>query len=107
MFMVGTVSNEDTHLLSLCFLVDLITSETDGHHYHFGLPDNSRACGYFYHLLVHRLFKWLNRRSGRKSYNWSNFNKMLTYYGLERPRVSKRFIHVDWYQERVFTRVNV
>ena len=78
-----------------------------GHHNYFGLPDNSRACGYFYHLLVHSLFKWLNRRSGRKSYNWSNFKKMLTYYGLERPRVSKRFIHVDWYQERVFTRVNV
>lgn len=72
-----------------------------GYRNYFGLPDNSRSCDRLYSYIVHSLFKWLNRRSGRKSYNWSNFKKMLTYYGLERPRVSRRTIHVDWYQARV------
>jgi hypothetical protein len=32
-----------------------------------------------------------------ESYNWSNFKKMLEYFKIEAPKVSKRFIIVDWY----------
>jgi RNA-directed DNA polymerase len=47
--------------------------------------------------VLHSLYKWLNRRSGRRSYNWSDFKKMLVYFKIEVPKVSKRFIIVDWY----------
>ncbi|ATC95314.1 hypothetical protein PTUN_a2909 [Pseudoalteromonas tunicata] len=68
-----------------------------GYRNYFGLPDNSCSLDRLYSYVLHSLYKWLNRRSGRRSYNWSNFKKMLMYYAIERPRVSKRFIHVDWY----------
>ena len=68
-----------------------------GYRNYFGLPDNSRSLDRLYSYVLHSLYKWLNRRSGRRSYNWSNFKKMLMYYAIERPRASKRFIHVDWY----------
>jgi group II intron reverse transcriptase/maturase len=64
---------------------------------YFGLPDNSRSVSKLYNYVLHSLYKWLNRRSGRRSYNWSNFKKMLEYFQIQKLRVSKRVIHVDWY----------
>ena len=64
---------------------------------YFGLPDNSRSLSSLYDHVLHSLYKWLNRRSGRRSYNWSNFKKMLEYFNIEPIKVSRRFIHVDWY----------
>lgn len=64
---------------------------------YFGLPDNSRSLANVYSYILHTLYKWLNRRSGRVSYNWSDFKKMLTYFQIEVPKVSKRSVLVDWY----------
>ncbi|MBL4830299.1 MAG: group II intron reverse transcriptase/maturase [Aliivibrio sp.] len=64
---------------------------------YFGLPDNSRSMSHVYNYVLHSLYKWLNRRSGRRSYNWSNFKKMLEYFKIEYPKISKRFVAVDWY----------
>ncbi len=49
---------------------------------YFGLPDNSRSLSQLFDRVLHNLYKWLNRRSGRKSYNWSSFKKMLEYFPL-------------------------
>ncbi len=64
---------------------------------YFGLPDNSQSLSHLFSYVLHTLYKWLNRRSGRQSYNWSNFKKMLTYFEIEVVKVSKRNILVDWY----------
>ena len=64
---------------------------------YFGLPDNSRSLSHLYNYVLHNLYKWLNRRSGRKSYNWSNFKKMIEYFNIESIKVSNRNILVDWY----------
>ncbi|WP_298776694.1 group II intron maturase-specific domain-containing protein [uncultured Shewanella sp.] len=64
---------------------------------YFGLPDNSRSLSYVYDYVLHSLYKWLNRRSGRRSYNWSNFKKMLEYFNIKSPKVGKRFVQIDWY----------
>ncbi|MEI8703893.1 group II intron reverse transcriptase/maturase [Pseudoalteromonas sp. B62] len=64
---------------------------------YFGLPDNSRSLSTIYDYVLHSLYKWLNRRSGRRSYNWSNFKKMIGYFNIESIKVSKRNIFVDWY----------
>ena len=64
---------------------------------YFGLPDNSRSLANLYDYVLHNLYKWLNRRSGRKSYNWRNFKKMIEYFNIESIKVSKRNILVDWY----------
>jgi len=42
----------------------------------------------------------VNHGSGvepRRSYNWSNFKKVLKYFKIEKPSVSKRFVLADWY----------
>jgi group II intron reverse transcriptase/maturase len=64
---------------------------------YFGLPDNSASLNKLSSHVTDSLFKWLNRRSGRRSYNWHNFKKMLEYFQIQTLRVSKRVIHADWY----------
>ncbi len=64
---------------------------------YFGLPDNSRSLSRLSNYVVRSLYKWLNRRSQRRSYNWSSFTDMLGYFKIEPLKVSKRSIPVDWY----------
>jgi hypothetical protein len=64
---------------------------------YFGLPDNSRSLSRLFKHVLHSLYKWLNRRSQRRSYNWNSLKVMLGYFQIEPPRVSKRLILVDWY----------
>ncbi len=64
---------------------------------YYGLPDNSRSLERLYSHVLHSLFKWLNRRSQRKSYNWRSLKHMLGYFRIAPPRVTKRQILVDWY----------
>ena len=64
---------------------------------YFGLPDNSRSLSRLSNYVVRNLYKWLNRRSQRRSYNWSSFTDMLGYFKIEPLKVSKRSIPVDWY----------
>ena len=64
---------------------------------YFGLPDNSRSVNDIYNFVLHTLYKWLNRRSQRSSYNWQGFKDMLRYFQIKPLRVSKRRVVVDWY----------
>ena len=64
---------------------------------YFGLPDNSRSLSRLSHYISRSLYKWLNRRSQRRSYNWSSFTDMLGYFKIEPLKVSKRSIRIDWY----------
>jgi group II intron reverse transcriptase/maturase len=56
-----------------------------GHFNYFGITDNSRAL-YRFEWAVHRLlFKWLNRRSQRRSFTWESFRRYQARYPLPRP----------------------
>jgi group II intron reverse transcriptase/maturase len=63
----------------------------------FGGPDNNRSLHQLYDHVLHSLFKWLNRRSGRRSYNWLGLKQMLQCFHIDQLRVSKRAIVVDGY----------
>ena len=68
-----------------------------GYRNYFGLPDNSRSLNSVYSFVLHSLYKWLNRRSQRHSFNWQGLKGMLKHFQIEPLRVSKRQIVVDWY----------
>lgn len=78
-------------------LMPLLRRKLVGFCNYFGLPDNSRSLSSLSHFVFHSLYKWLNRRSQRRSYNWRSFKDMLGYFKIEPMRVSKRNILVDWY----------
>ena len=41
---------------------------------------------YYWHVR-RLLFKWINRRSQKKSYNWEQFKEMLKTYPLAIPKI--------------------
>jgi len=65
---------------------------------YFGLPDNSRSLTRYYHHVERVLFKWLNRRSQRRSCNWSQYKQMLSWYLIQSLKVRRlRHLALDWY----------
>lgn len=78
------------------FMPDLRRKLTGFRNY-FGLLDNSRSVSRLYDFVLETLYKWLNRRSQRRSFNWRSFKDMLRYYRIGPLRVTKRHLAVDWY----------
>lgn len=59
-----------------------------GYYHYYGITDNSRSITYFRYRVTKSLFFWMNRRSQRRSYQWSGFLDMLTKaYPLSKPRI--------------------
>ena len=59
-----------------------------GYYHYYGITDNSRPITSFRYRVTKSLFFWMNRRSQRRSYQWSGFLDMLTKaYPLAKPRI--------------------
>ncbi len=59
----------------------------NGHYRYFGVTENSRQINNFYDKMQRLLFKWLNRRSQKRSITWEKFREYLKAYPLPRPRI--------------------
>ena len=57
-----------------------------GHYRYYGIGGNARALQRFYHLTVRLAYKWLNRRSQRKSYTFETYNQYHA-VSLPKPRI--------------------
>lgn len=60
-----------------------------GHYNYFYVKGNSRAVWSFYDQVIVQTFKWLNRRSGRKSYTWVVFREMLCRMKVPKPKLKE------------------
>ena len=58
-----------------------------GHFNYYGVCGNIVKLSAFYRQTIRMVYKWLNRRSQRKSCNWRGFSEMLKYYRIPRPRI--------------------
>ena len=58
-----------------------------GHYHYFGITDNFYSIKRFYELTHNMLYKWLNRRSQKRSYNFCQFEMMLKAYPLVKPKI--------------------
>lgn len=58
-----------------------------GHWNYYGVSGNSRMLKVYYFQVCRIVFKWLNRRSQRKSCNWHGFNEMLKHFQIPEPRI--------------------
>lgn len=64
----------------------------EGHIRYFGVSFNGRAVQRFLCAATRILFKWLNRRSQRKSFTWVQFARFIQAHPL--PKV--RIYHTLW-----------
>ncbi|MFY9553414.1 MAG: reverse transcriptase domain-containing protein, partial [Blastocatellia bacterium] len=58
-----------------------------GHYQYYGVTDNYRGLARYYRGVTKMLFKWMNRRSQRRSYRWDEFERLLQVFPLPQPRV--------------------
>ncbi len=60
-----------------------------GHLNYYAITDNSEKCtSYIYHAEC-TLFKWLNRKSQRKTYTWKGYRQVLRWVGWPKPSIRK------------------
>ncbi len=60
-----------------------------GYWNYYGVPGNSRSLGKFWRLVVRLLYKWLNRRSHRRSYTWKGLTQCLQDFKIPGPRITQ------------------
>jgi RNA-directed DNA polymerase len=58
-----------------------------GHYQYYGITDNSHMLGQFCLEVKKALFKWLNRRSQRKSFDLDKFKLYLKFNPLPRSKI--------------------
>jgi hypothetical protein len=63
-----------------------------GHYAYYGITPDSKSLNVFYERVKGIWFKWLNRRSRTAHLNWNIFNRLLSRYPLERPRIVHSFL---------------
>ncbi|MBU1086770.1 MAG: hypothetical protein KKD05_04550 [Candidatus Omnitrophica bacterium] len=64
-----------------------LRQKLQGHWNYYGVCGNYKMLHKFYNQVCRIMYKWLNRRSQRKSYNWQRFSEVLEQFKIPRPRI--------------------
>lgn len=70
-------------------IVDMVNKKLKGYFNYYAIEGNSHKIHKFYGIAFKTLYKWLNRRSQRKSFNFDQFKEKMNHYGLIRPKIQK------------------
>lgn len=65
-----------------------------GHYNYYGITDNSKGISLYYLEVLKQLFKWLNRRSQKKSYSIKGFQQMITIFKLPMPTIKVNIYNI-------------
>ena len=76
--------------LKMTELFRKLNAKLRGYYNYYGVIGNFESLSDFFWHATRILFKWLNRRSQRKSYNWKGFNELLKFFRIERPRITEK-----------------
>lgn len=78
-----------------------------GHYRYYGVSGNSYCIRTFYSQTVKPAYKWINRRSQKKSYNWTQFNRFLQFNPLPKPKIYHQLYTLSSYIGRIAEEPNV
>ena len=68
-------------------LMETLRAKYAGHWNYYGIIGNAKSLSRYCYQTSRILFKWLNRRSQRRSLTWSAFNRLLKRFQVPPPRV--------------------
>jgi RNA-directed DNA polymerase len=80
---------ENRHL-SIRKQKEIMKQKLQGHYNYYGIRGNYQSIAQFYMVAIRTWYKWLNRRSQRRSFVWKDFYKMTKEYEIPRPRIVER-----------------
>jgi RNA-directed DNA polymerase len=64
-----------------------LNAKLRGYYNYYGVVGNYESLAMFFRHVLRILFKWLNRRSQLRSYNWQGFVELLKHYRVQKPRI--------------------
>ena len=70
-------------------LIPMLNAKLRGYYNYYGVIGNYKSLWQFYQGAMRILYKWLNRRSQRRSFNLREFTAFLKRYGVLRPRITE------------------
>jgi group II intron reverse transcriptase/maturase len=76
--------------LRLMILFRRLNAKLRGYYNYYGVVGNYASLNQFFWQAMRILFKWLNRRSQRRSFNWQGFQELLKHFQVEQPRIVGR-----------------
>lgn len=71
-------------------LMKIAIAKLRGHIQYYGMSHNYAMIQKFHYAVKKILFKWLNRRSQRKSFNWEKYQKFLSHIDFPEPKIYHR-----------------
>jgi len=75
---------------------ELAKTKIRGHINYYGYWMNGLKLNHFYWAAVRSLYKWLNRRSQKRSYNWEGFNERIKNFPLTCPIANLKLKTLGW-----------
>lgn len=74
----------------------LAASKLRGHYNYYGYWMNRTKLNHFYWEAIRSLFKWMNRRSQKKSFGWIEFCRKLEYNNVPSPPSMSQLKSLGW-----------
>jgi RNA-directed DNA polymerase len=68
-----------------------LNAKLRGYYNHCGVRGNFDSIDGFYYQVTRMLYRLMNRRSQRRSYNWKGFAELIKVFKLQRPRICHSF----------------
>ncbi len=68
-------------------LMETLAAKLRGHWNYYGVIGNSQSLSQYEYQVHGLLYKWLNRRSQKRSYTWKALNRLLERFSVPRPRI--------------------
>lgn len=69
------------------YIMDRLKRSLIGYYNYYCVTDNSPTVGNYFDKVRRLMFKWMNRRSQKKSFNWDKYVLFLKKFPLPRPTV--------------------
>ena len=68
-----------------------LNAKLRGYYHYYGIRGNFESIDDFFYQVLKMLYRQLNRRSQRRSYNWKGFSELIRVFKLQRPRLCHNF----------------
>lgn len=75
--------------LSKAQMLEQARTRVIGHLNYYAITDNLDMCSSYVHYTTRILFKWINRKSQRRSYTWAGFRQVLKLFDWLKPSIRK------------------
>jgi RNA-directed DNA polymerase len=82
---------KENRIVPAQLVMDSLKRKLIGYYRYYGITDNVKMVDNFREKVRQLLYKWFNRRSQKKSFNWDKFHLFLKQHPLPRP---KRYVDI-------------